>query len=260
VDHGWRAGSSGKAATAKPLRSFKQAQEAARTWWRLAERREQGIAPDDGPYTVARALDAYFGDRERRGSKGLAKDRAAANVRILPALGDVELAKLTTKRIRDWHTGLASASKLVRTGRIVKKAWKSHSVDTKDADAVRARRATANRTLTVLREIALIGRIALVLAASGSGDLQPDRHLGRDEESWSPKRLTAESGHDTRGGAPKCVRLIKVRVHQEATNDSNSSPRDVWSHDGGCRSRHRRIIHESSPCRSRAILSCQPGA
>ena len=133
------------------LRSFKQAQEAARTWWRLAERREQGIAPDDGPYTVARALDAYFGDRERRGSKGLAKDRAAANVRILPALGDVELAKLTTKRIRDWHTGLATASKLVRTGRIVKKARKSHAVDTKDADAVRARRATANRTLTVLK-------------------------------------------------------------------------------------------------------------
>jgi hypothetical protein len=31
------------------LRSFKQAQEAARTWWRLAERREQGIAPDNGP-------------------------------------------------------------------------------------------------------------------------------------------------------------------------------------------------------------------
>ena len=133
------------------LRSFKQAQEAARTWWRLAERREQGIAPDDGPYTVAAALDAYFGDRERRGSKGLAKDRAAARARILPGLGAVELAKLTTKRIRDWHTGLATASKLVRAGRIVKKARKSHAVDTKDADAVRARRATANRTLTVLK-------------------------------------------------------------------------------------------------------------
>jgi hypothetical protein len=78
------------------LRSFKQAQEAARTWWRLAERREQDIAPDDGPYTVAMALDAYFGDRERRGSKGLAKDRAAARARILPGLGTVDLAKLTT--------------------------------------------------------------------------------------------------------------------------------------------------------------------
>jgi integrase len=93
------------------------------------------------------ALDAYFADRERRGSKGLAKDRAAAFARILPALGVLELAKLTTKRLRDWHTGVATAPKLVRAGRIVKKASESRAVDTN----VRARRATANRTLTVLK-------------------------------------------------------------------------------------------------------------
>ena len=44
-------------------------------------------------------------------SKGLAKDRAAANVRILPTLGGLELAKLTTKRIEDWHAALATAPK-----------------------------------------------------------------------------------------------------------------------------------------------------
>jgi integrase len=132
------------------LRSFKQAQEAAREWWRIEQRRAAGHAPDDGPYTVAKALEAYFADRERHGSKGLAKDRAAANVRILPPLGELDLAKLTTKRIRDWHTGLATAAKLTRTGRMTKKR-KSTAVDAKDADAVRARRATANRTLTVLK-------------------------------------------------------------------------------------------------------------
>jgi integrase len=131
--------------------TFSDAQGKARVWWKTAERAELGLAPVDGPYTVGRALDAYFADRERRGSKGLAKDRAAARARILPALGDVELAKLTTKRIRDWHTGLATAPKLVRTSRIVKKAQKRRTVDAKDADAVRARRATANRTLTVLK-------------------------------------------------------------------------------------------------------------
>ena len=131
--------------------TFSQAQANAREWWKAAERAELGIAPADGPYTVGMALDAYFSDRERRGSKGLAKDRAAANARILPALGGLVLAKLTTKHIRDWHTGLATAPKLVRTGRIVKKARKSLAVDTKDPDAVRARRATANRTLTVLK-------------------------------------------------------------------------------------------------------------
>jgi integrase len=73
------------------------------------------------------------------------------SVRILPAFGKVELAKLTTKRIRDWHSGLAASSKLVRTGRVVKKIKKSPALDTKDADTVRARRATANRTLTILK-------------------------------------------------------------------------------------------------------------
>jgi integrase len=132
--------------------TFSQAQEKAREWWKAAERADLGIAPADGPYTVAMALDAYFADRERRGSKGLAKDRAAAIARILPALGVLELAKLATKRLRDWHTGVATAPKLVRAGRIVKKTpAESRAVDTKDPDAVRARRATANRTLTVLK-------------------------------------------------------------------------------------------------------------
>src|ERR1700730_1732326 len=67
--------------------TFSQAQEKAREWWKAAERADLGIAPADGPYTVALAIDAYFADRERRGSKGLAKDRAAAFARLPPALG-----------------------------------------------------------------------------------------------------------------------------------------------------------------------------
>ncbi len=108
------------------------------------------FAPSDGPYTVAKALNAYFAERERRGSKGLSKDRAAANARILSALGQLQLSKLTTKRLRDWHTGLASAPKMARAGRFVAKR-KTTAIDPKDVDAVRARRATANRTLTVLK-------------------------------------------------------------------------------------------------------------
>jgi len=85
--------------------------------------------------------------------------RAGSVVKEVTQSTDVELAKLTTKRIRDWHTGLATASKLVRTGRIVKKARKSHAVDTKDVDAVRARRATANRTLTIAAALRLLPRL-----------------------------------------------------------------------------------------------------
>jgi len=46
------------------LRSFGQAQEAARKWWRIEQRREQGHAPDAGPYAIAEALEGYFADRE----------------------------------------------------------------------------------------------------------------------------------------------------------------------------------------------------
>jgi integrase len=131
--------------------SFQQAQERARDFFTHKVRELAGdFAPSDGPYTVAKALEAYFAERARRGSKGLAKDRAAANVRILPDLGEVTIGKLTTKRLRDWQAGLATAPKLARAGHMAAKR-KTRAVDPKNADAVRARRSTANRTLTVLK-------------------------------------------------------------------------------------------------------------
>jgi integrase len=130
--------------------TFSDAQDKARAWWKAAERAGLGIAPDDGAFTVAKAMEAYFSDRERRGSKGLNKDRAAARSRILPDLGEIEFSMLTTKRIRDWLAVIATAAKLTRAPRIVTER-KRRVGDINDADAVRARRATANRTLTVLK-------------------------------------------------------------------------------------------------------------
>jgi hypothetical protein len=57
--------------------TFSDAQGKARDWWKAAERAELGLAPFGGPYTVAMALDAYFTDRERRGSKGEGSRRRA---------------------------------------------------------------------------------------------------------------------------------------------------------------------------------------
>jgi integrase len=117
------------------------------------DRKPEEVAGDgevsDSPHTVATALEAYFSDRERRGSKGLAKDRAAANARILPTLGPLEVLRLTARRIEDWHATLATAPKLTRSS--VARGRKEAAVDPEDANAVRARRATANRTLTVLK-------------------------------------------------------------------------------------------------------------
>jgi integrase len=129
---------------------YGQAQEKARGVWKAAERAEQGVAPERGPYTVAEALDDYFEARQRRGSKGVSADRFASKARIVPTLGALEVTKTTTKRIRDWHTGLASTPKLVRTKASAdKRATKA--LDAKNPEAVRARRSTANRILTILK-------------------------------------------------------------------------------------------------------------
>lgn len=131
---------------------FAQAQERARDFFTRKARELAGdAAPDDGPLTVAKALEAYFAERSTpgaKGFKGLAKDRAAANVRILPTLGEMDVAKLTTKRIRDWHIALGTAPKLTRSSSSGNDR-KTTPID--PIDAARARRATANRTLTILK-------------------------------------------------------------------------------------------------------------
>ena len=131
--------------------SFAQAQERARDFFTRKARELAGHAEaNEGPYTVDAAINDYLAARERRGSKGVRADRYAANARIIPALGPTELTRLTAKRIRDWHHGIAEAPKLRRTGRgAIKQA--TAAVDGRDPEAVRARRSTANRLLTVLK-------------------------------------------------------------------------------------------------------------
>lgn len=130
--------------------TFAQAQETARKWWRAEERRDLGHAPEDtGPFTVNRALDDYFATREAAGSKGVSKDKSAAALRIRPELGEILADKLTSKRVRDWHHALATADKLARPKNSGKR--KATAIDRKDPEAKRARRSTANRTLTILK-------------------------------------------------------------------------------------------------------------
>src|SRR5206468_1790911 len=103
-----------------------------------------------GPFTVRMALDDYLSHRRRRGSKGVAADTSSANARILPELGDIEVAKLTARRIERWQDALASAPRLVRSRKVATER-KMRAVDASDPDEVRKRRATANRVFTVLK-------------------------------------------------------------------------------------------------------------
>lgn len=128
--------------------TFWQAQEAARRWFQEAVRREAGLEPvTSGPYTVSDALRDYLAHYGTEG-KALAATTSAANAHIEPTLGPIELTKLTTKQIVDWHKGLAATPGRLRAR---KNQGIKHRRASTDPNAVRSRRATANRILTVLR-------------------------------------------------------------------------------------------------------------
>src|SRR4029450_4311720 len=71
-------------------------------------------------------------------------------VHILPVLGDIEVAKLTTRKLRDWHHGLAAAPRRLRTSKFAK-VQKTKAIRPDDEEEKRSRKATANRILTVLK-------------------------------------------------------------------------------------------------------------
>ena len=127
---------------------YGQAQKAARAWWRVDLRREEGHDTRSGPFTVADAVADYLTAFERRGGKSVYATRRAAETHILPVLGTTLVAKLTAKKIEDWHHTLAERAPLARS----KPGRKpNHRRANESTDGVRKRRATANRILTVLK-------------------------------------------------------------------------------------------------------------
>lgn len=125
--------------------SFDQAQDLARKWLgNLA--RDHG--PRLGPYTVNNAVDDYLAHLENdgRGAHAVTDARSRVEAFIRPALGRLDIAALTTERLRDWRDSLAKTPARVRTSKGCAQEHRQIGEDGR-----RARRATANRTWTVLR-------------------------------------------------------------------------------------------------------------
>jgi integrase len=129
--------------------SFTQAQAAARSWFAKMARDDAGIFAA-APFTVSQALDEYLADYRRRGGKTVKDTETRVDAFIKPPLGNVLVAKLTTQRLREWHAALAAAPARLRTGKKAKKR-NERPMSPEDTDAIRRRRSTANRTLTVLK-------------------------------------------------------------------------------------------------------------
>jgi integrase len=105
-------------------------------------------AKPHGRLSVRQAIANYIQFLAATGKATKETEQRAAAL-ILPKLGDIEVATLTSVKIQHWLAALASAPALVRTGRGKRQNYKAAPGD--DAEAVRRRRSTANRVLTILK-------------------------------------------------------------------------------------------------------------
>ena len=136
-------------ANGKTILTYAQAQTQAVKWHKLKDREALDDEPiPSGKFTVADALDAYFKDGSRRGMKGLDRARMSANARIVPALGNIEVAKLTRTKIEKWLDDLAKSPRLIRTR---KGQGQAFAPPPATDDEKRARKDTANRILAILK-------------------------------------------------------------------------------------------------------------
>lgn len=100
-------------------------------------------------YTVDQAMLSYLEwYKAHRKPAGYRAARVVVSGTILPAWGGKPVEELTTASVRKWHQDLASSPARFRPGRAVQK---TREVDPADIDALRKRKATANRILTVFK-------------------------------------------------------------------------------------------------------------
>jgi integrase len=126
--------------------SFVQAQEKARTWFDRMARQGSALEEGERPSTVADAIAAYLVWYRREKGRATKPLESMLNLHVLPALGSLPVEQLTAKQIIAWRDSLAEAAPRDRSGKP-----NSNRGGLAPEDARRARRATANRNLTVLK-------------------------------------------------------------------------------------------------------------
>ncbi|QHS51726.1 site-specific integrase [Edaphobacter sp. 12200R-103] len=155
--------------------SCDQAQVKAREW---ATRKAADDAGEvvSGKYTVADAMADYLKHLEREKRKPQDRTKSTIDAHILPALGTIQLSKLTHGKVKKWRDALADGSPRTRTGFAKEKVWcvrmvhgkpkgqyrmrvtetkiplkQAHREIDDDPETLRKRQASANRILTVLK-------------------------------------------------------------------------------------------------------------
>jgi integrase len=128
--------------------SFTQAQEAARKWFARLARHDRGEVRD-GPYTVQECVEEYLVWLQAHRKTGYDAQHRV-HTHIVPHLGNIQCERLTTTEVQRWLGELAARPARLRTRKDAKRP-NFREVDKADHEAIRRRRASANRTLTVLK-------------------------------------------------------------------------------------------------------------
>jgi integrase len=109
--------------------------------------RTHAAAGHVGPLTVNVALDDYL-DFLVTNRKTADDSRYRTDALIRPVLGDVEVATITAKQIRKWHADLAKSPARLRTRKGEAQQYRKLGTD---AEAIRRRKSSADRTLKILK-------------------------------------------------------------------------------------------------------------
>lgn len=129
--------------------SYDEAFDRARRWSPEDRRRPGADGDGGGPITVARACERYLEWYRQHKPRGVRAAEATIRTHVVGALGALPVEELTADRLRAWHEKIANSPALLRgpAGGGRKRKKRAATTD----DAKRARRATANRVLGVLK-------------------------------------------------------------------------------------------------------------
>lgn len=126
--------------------TFDQASARARRWCEARAAAEAGVRR--GPYTVAQCLEDYL-DYVKTHRKSVKHLDTYVKAYILPRLGSLDTAALTSAVIRKWHREIAEEPPRLRTSKGTAQRYRAE--DPNPEEALRKRRLRANRHLVTLR-------------------------------------------------------------------------------------------------------------
>jgi integrase len=127
---------------------FRQAQARVREKHLEHTRIAKGLQTQSGPYIVRACLQEYLSFLEAN-RKSARDARYRVEALILPKLGDLPCAELSAVILRRWLENAATSAPRLRTRKGEEQKFRGLEAD--NGEAQRRRRATANRTLAILK-------------------------------------------------------------------------------------------------------------